>query len=173
MEAYRALFNLFPEQAAAETEIALARLLIEVGRAADAEAAARKCSDQFHQEQQADDELVARVVLVQALLDQGKHANAQKEMGDGQPLASKSENSLLRLRFALVSARVTLVSDHPRSSQRPLEQVVQLARLHGFVGIELDAQLALAQLATRIEPAATAREKLRIWRRTRVPKASA
>jgi hypothetical protein len=39
---------------------------------------------------------------------------------------------------------------------------VQLVRLHGFVGIELDAQLALAQLATRSEPAAKAREKLRI-----------
>jgi hypothetical protein len=83
-------------------------------------------------------------------------------MEAGQRFAGKSENSLLRLQFALVSAQVALTSDHPRSSQRPLEQVVQLARLHGFVGIELDARLALAQLATRIEPAATPHEKLRI-----------
>lgn len=150
------------KQAAAETEIALARLSIEEGRAADAETAARKCSEQFHQERQTDDELAARTLLIEALLARGQQANAQKEMEAGQHFAVKSENSLLRLQFALVSARVALTSDHPRSSQRPLEQVVQLARLHGFMGIELDARLALAQLATRIEPAATAHEKLRI-----------
>jgi hypothetical protein len=147
------------KQAAAETEIALASLSIEEGRATDAELAARKCRDQFHREQQADDELVAGVVLIEALLDQGKYANAQKEMEGVQSLASKSENSLFHLRFALVSARVALMSDHSRSAQSALDQVVQLAREHGFVGIELDAQLALAQLATRIEPKASARQK--------------
>ena len=150
------------KQAAAETEIALARLSIEEGRAADAETAARKCSEQFRQERQTDDELAARALLIEVLLARGQQANAQKEMKAGQHFAGKSENSLLRLQFALVSARVALTSDHPRSSQRPLEQVVQLARLHGFVGIELDAGLALAQLATRIEPAATPHGRLRI-----------
>jgi len=147
------------KQAAAETEIALASLSIEEGRTAAAEVAARKCSDQFHREQQADDELLARVVLIEALLAQGTQANAQKEIEGVQSLASKSENSFLRLRFALASARVALLSDNPRSSQRALDQVVQLAREHGFVAIELDAQLALAQLATQIEPKASARQK--------------
>ena len=148
------------KQAAAETEIALASLSIEEGRAADAEAVARKCSDQFHREQQTDDELLARVVLIEALLAQGTQANAQKEMEGVQSLASKSENSLFRLRFALASARVALMSDHPKSAQSALDQVVQVAREHGFVGIALDAQLALAQLATRIEPKASAHQKL-------------
>ena len=125
------------KQAAAETEIALARLSIEEGRAADAETAARKCSEQFHQERQTDDELAARALLIEALLARGQQANAQKEMEAGRHFAVKSENSLLRLQFALVSARVALTSDHPRSSQRPLEQVVQLARRHGFMGIDL------------------------------------
>jgi tetratricopeptide (TPR) repeat protein len=148
------------KQTAAETEIALARLAIEEGRPAEAETAARRCSQQFHQERQTDDEFAARAVLIEALLARGQQANAQKEMEGDQHFAANSENRLLRLQFALVSARVALTSDHPRSSRRPLEQVVQQARGHGFAGIELAAQLLLAQLATRIEPAAVAREKL-------------
>ena len=147
------------KQLAEETQLALAQLSIEEGHPADAEAAVRKCKEQFHQEQQADDELTADVVLIQALLAQNKHADAQKEVESGQSLATNSQNSLLRLQFALISSRVALTSEHPASSRRPLEQVVQEARRHGFLGVDLEAQLALAQLAGRTEPAA-AQKKL-------------
>ena len=44
---------------ASETELALARLAIEEGHAADAENVIRKCKEQFHQHQQAADQLAA------------------------------------------------------------------------------------------------------------------
>jgi eukaryotic-like serine/threonine-protein kinase len=147
-------------QSAAETQVALANLSIEEGHAADAEAVLRKCNEQFHHEQQTDDELAASTALIEALLAQGKQADAQKEMESVQLLATKSQNNLVRLQFALVSARVALASDHPGSSRQPLEQVIQEARRHGFLSVDLDAQLALAQLARKTEPAAAAQERL-------------
>ncbi len=60
------------KQTAAETEIALARLSIEEGNAAGAETAMRECSRQFRKEQEADDELAAITVLIQALCSEGK-----------------------------------------------------------------------------------------------------
>ena len=47
------------KQSVAETELALARLSLEEGHAAEAETVIRKCKEQFHQEGQADDELAA------------------------------------------------------------------------------------------------------------------
>ncbi|MBZ5706175.1 MAG: tetratricopeptide repeat protein [Acidobacteriia bacterium] len=137
------------KQAAAETQVALAQLAIEEGHAADAEAPARDCKEQFHREQQADDELAASVVLIQSLLTQSKHADAQKEMEDTQPLAAKSQNRFVRLQYALASARVMLMSDHPELSRRSLDQIVQEARGHGYVGVEFEAQLALAELSRK------------------------
>lgn len=50
-------------------------------------------------EQQADDELNASIVLIDALLVQGKQGEAQKEMEAAQRLAKESQNCFLRLQF--------------------------------------------------------------------------
>jgi tetratricopeptide (TPR) repeat protein len=134
---------------AAESEVSLAQLSIEEGRASEAEVAARRCRDQFHQEQQADDELGATTVLAEALLAQGKQAEAAKEMEAASQLAAKSQNTLVRLQFDLVSARMTLASDKPGSAGARLRQTLAEAHKHGYVGIEFDASLALAELELR------------------------
>jgi len=134
------------KQAAAESQVALALLAIEEGHPADAETTARKCRDQLHQEQEADDELAATVVLIQALLKQGEYSDAQAELERAEPLANKSQNLLARLQFALTAAGVLLASDHPESSRPRLEQVLKDARGHGYLGVEFEARLALAEL---------------------------
>jgi eukaryotic-like serine/threonine-protein kinase len=111
------------KQAAAETQTNLVRLSIEEGHPAEAEVAARKCREQFRQEQQADDELTASTVLIEASIAQDKHAVAQREIEMAQAPASRSQNQLIRLQFALVSARAMLASDHPESSRQVLVQV--------------------------------------------------
>jgi len=147
-------------QLAAETELALARLALEDGHPADAAASASKCKEQFRHDKQADDELTASTVLIEALLSQNKPGDAQEEMEAAQPLATKSQNELLRLRFALVSARMLLVLEHPESSRKLLDQVAQGAREHGFVGLELEDRLAIAELTSKTGNVALAREKL-------------
>ena len=136
-------------QTMAETRIALAQLLIEEGHAVDAEAAARKCKEQFHEQQQADDELVASAVLTQALLAQGNQAGAKAEVAAATPLASRNQNRLVGLQFSLACARVALVSNQPQSSRPQLEQIFKEAKAHGLREVEWEAMLSLAELETK------------------------
>jgi DNA-binding winged helix-turn-helix (wHTH) protein/tetratricopeptide (TPR) repeat protein len=148
------------KQTVAETEIALARLSIEEGRAAEAETVARKCRDQFHQDLQTDDELAASLVLIQASLGQEKQADAQKELEAAQPLAANTRNILLRLQFELASGRVARALGNSGPVRRSLQQVIQEARRRGFLSVDLEAQLTLAQLSAQTKTGAPAREQL-------------
>lgn len=144
------------KQLAGETRVALAHVSIEEGHAADAETMAREYKQQFHQEQQADDELHASEILIRALLAQGKISEAQQESQASGSLAAKSQNVLSRLEFALASARVLLEGEHSERARLPLERALHEARAHGFVGVELEARLAIAELArkTKGDPSA-------------------
>ena len=150
---------------AAETQVALAKLSIEEGHADQAETIARDCRRQFHEQQQADDELSAGIVLIGALLAQNKKQDAQKEIESDQPLAAKSQSYLNRLEFALVSAQALSASD-PQSARGKLETVLKDARAHSFVGIELETQLLLAQLEAKAGHTAAARDQMTSLERT-------
>jgi hypothetical protein len=80
---------------------------------------------------------------------QGKRAEAQREMEAAQELGHSTQNRYLRLQFELISGRVSLASDDPQTSTRLLQQVATDAHRHGFVGLELADDLALAQLANK------------------------
>jgi DNA-binding winged helix-turn-helix (wHTH) protein/tetratricopeptide (TPR) repeat protein len=134
------------KQAAAESEVAIAQVAIEEHAAADAEQVLRRCHEQFHQEQQADDELAASTELIYALLAQGKQADAQQEAQRSGALEKSSQNVLARLQFSLATARVALASEHPASAHEALEKVLREAHEKGYVGVELEARLALAEL---------------------------
>jgi eukaryotic-like serine/threonine-protein kinase len=134
------------KQTVAETELALARLSLEEGHAADAETVIRKCKEQFHQDGQADDELAAAAALIDALLDQGKSAGAAKDKEANQALAAKSTNQLNRLQFDLAAARVELAIGHLSQTRVQLQRTLDSARAHHFLGVELEVQLALAEL---------------------------
>jgi eukaryotic-like serine/threonine-protein kinase len=147
-------------QTVGETQVALAILSIEDGRAADGETNLRQWKDQFHLERQADDELAASVGLSGALLAQGKQADAKKEIEGSKELAAKSQNLLYRLQYELTFARVQLASDHPELSKPRLQQILRQARAHNFAGTELEAMLAAAELEKRSGHMANAREQL-------------
>jgi tetratricopeptide (TPR) repeat protein len=148
------------QQTAAESRVSLARLAIEEGHASDAEASVRECKEQFHRGQQADDELSASIVLIDALLAQNKQGDAQKEMRAAQQLEDKSQNRYLRLQFQLGSGRVFLASDHPEASRPLFQQVAGDAHHYGFVGLELADKLALAQLTNKTNHASQAQLEL-------------
>jgi eukaryotic-like serine/threonine-protein kinase len=148
------------KQLAGETQVALARVSLEEGHAADAEKTSREYKQQFHQEQQADDELLASEVLIEALLAQGKIDDAQREAEASGSLATKSQNVLSRLEFRLAAARVTLAGEHPRGARSSLGHLVQEAHKHGFVGAELEARLALGEFAKKTEGDVVARAQL-------------
>jgi eukaryotic-like serine/threonine-protein kinase len=154
------LQELGDKQAVAETELALARLSIEEGHAADAEAVLRKCKEQFHQVGQADDELAASVILMQAFLGQGKFVEATQEKQANHAVAVKSTNLLNRLQFDLVSARAELASGHFESSRATLERTLQSARAHHLLGVELETRLSLVELKKKLNQSAGAKADL-------------
>ena len=129
-----------------QTRVALARLGIEEGHARDAEQEARRCRDQFHQDQLLDDELGAGLVLAGALLDESKSDEAKRETVALRPLEEKTENRELQLRFSLELAR-TLAAEHDlRSSRTLLDTVSREADALGFTGLAWKAQTALASM---------------------------
>ena len=137
-------------QLAAETELSLSRLAIEEGHAADAETVIRKCNEQFHHENQSDDELDSSIALMEALLRESKSATAEKERKDNQALAAKSVNQLLRLQFDLVSARAHLATGDVTSASMLLQRTLRSARAGHLLGIDLETQLALAELKKKL-----------------------
>jgi eukaryotic-like serine/threonine-protein kinase len=134
------------KQTVAETELALARVSLEEGYAADTESVIRKCKEQFQQDHEADDELSASTVLIDALVAEGKYADAAREVDADKPMAAKSVNKLLLLRLDLASARLELVTDHRESSRTGLTSTLQSAQASGVLGTEFEARLALAEL---------------------------
>ncbi|MGB8541434.1 MAG: hypothetical protein WCD49_07325, partial [Candidatus Acidiferrales bacterium] len=148
------------KQAAGQTQLALALISIEEGRPEDAEGVVRQCQEQFRKEHQADDELSATAVLIQALLAQGKKAEAKMEVDRAQPLATKSQNRFASLQFALASASFFLSSDDPESSRTRLQQILKEAREHGYLGVEFEARFALAELDKKSGRGADAQAQL-------------
>jgi DNA-binding winged helix-turn-helix (wHTH) protein/tetratricopeptide (TPR) repeat protein len=148
------------KQAAAETELALARLAVEEGRSADAETVIRKCKEQFHQDQQADDELAASVVLIDALLADSKLPEAEFEAGQAKLLADKSANTLLHLQFEIMSARVQGLAGYFPSASADLERTLQISHSHQLLELEFETRLAIAELRNRAGQSVAARAEL-------------
>ena len=145
------------KQTAAETELALARLAIEEGRSSDAETVIRTCKEQFHQDQQADDELAASIVLIDALLAESKLPEAESEAGKAKSLADKSANTLLRLQFEMMSGRVQDLSGHFPAASTQLQKTLQSAHSHQFLELEFETRLAMAELRNRAGQSVAAR----------------
>jgi eukaryotic-like serine/threonine-protein kinase len=147
-------------QTAGESQVQLARLAVEEGRAAGGENILRQWKEQFHLEQQADDEFLSSIGLSEALLAQGKQVEAQREIEGSRELAAKCQNLFDRLQYEVASARVLLSSDHPESARAVAERALREARAHGFVGVEFDALLVTADLEKRLGQVSVAREQL-------------
>ena len=151
------------KQTAAETETALARLAIDEGHASDAETVIRKCKEQFHQDQQADDELAASIVLIDALITESKFPEAESEAARTKPLADKSGNGLFRLQFELMSARAQGLTGHFSTASAQLEKTLRSARDHHFLELEFETRLAMAELKNRAgQPVAARAEWLSV-----------
>ena len=134
------------KQAVAETELTIARLELEEGRVADGEVAARRCRDQFKQEQQQDDELDASTVLIYALLAQQKISEAQRELEQERAWAEKSHNLSLRLQFQLVASQTDLAMKQFDDARTLLNASLREARTHKLMQPQYEAELGLAEL---------------------------
>ncbi|MBS1803475.1 MAG: tetratricopeptide repeat protein [Acidobacteria bacterium] len=145
---------------AAETEMALAQLSIEEGHSSEAATAARTLRKQFELEKATDDELMAGIVLVKALLGQAKVPEARHELDSNQTLAKNSQNYFARLQYALADARVKINSDRPVDSRPLLAQIDQDTQRLGYAGLRLENRLLQAQLTGKMHQPAKANAQL-------------
>lgn len=143
-----------------ETNLSLAKLSIEMGQAAQAEGALRKSREQFHREQQLDDEISAGTALAEALLAQQKLSEARAEADSTAPLASKTQNKVIRLQFQLTNARVLLRTGKYKQALATLEQVSSESHKSGFAILVWDDELLRAELLLKTGRAPEAKQKL-------------
>ena len=148
------------KQLATESRVSLAKLAVEEGNAADAEKSARASRQQFHDDHQDDDELIADTVLINALVAQGKQSEAETEVKRDERLGSASQNRFLHLEFELACGRVLLGSDHPEASGPLLQRVKVDAQRRGFAGLELAADLASAEYSSKTKHPTEAKTQL-------------
>jgi DNA-binding winged helix-turn-helix (wHTH) protein/tetratricopeptide (TPR) repeat protein len=137
--------DLGEKQAIAETEVELAKIRILEGNPTDAEARARRCKTQFHLEQQADDELGAGLVVVDALIAETKMPEAAVEMSALDPIVSKTQNHVLQLRSLLQNARLALAMGDRQTARHHLVRTLRQAHIDGYLDIEREALRLQAQ----------------------------
>lgn len=135
----------------AETRIMMATVFIEEGRAADAEPSVREALTYFHQQNRAADELDASATLASLLLAQGRAAEAERTINNETSLL-KTANVGARVNFQLVAAQVAAANGRTQEAQRELTAVLAEAKKYHAVEHELEARLALGELALLAHP---------------------
>jgi|HubBroStandDraft_1064217.scaffolds.fasta_scaffold00322_22 DNA-binding winged helix-turn-helix (wHTH) protein/TolB-like protein len=137
----------------AETQLGLAELSLEEARSpAEQEAAVRQALEVFQKQKARDDETNAWCILARALLSEGKASAASEAIQHAWSLAAKSQNPEIRWRTAITAARInTAGKDAAHSAsviamRKELSAIIAKSRALGYLGIELDARLALAEI---------------------------
>jgi DNA-binding winged helix-turn-helix (wHTH) protein/tetratricopeptide (TPR) repeat protein/TolB-like protein len=136
------------EAYAAPVRVRLAELELESGRAAAAEAQVRDCLAALEGRQHARVETAAHTLLARVLLAEGKRDEARRELERAAPTAAGSQSRVRRLEFAIVAAGVRAAGGKAdaAASMKALEAAMAEAHRYGFVGLQFEAELALADV---------------------------
>src|ERR1700733_5597948 len=137
----------------AETQLGIADLSLEEAHSpVEQEAAMRQVIEVFQKRKARDDETLAWCVLARALLAEGKAAATAEAMQHARSLAAASQNPEIRWRTAIAAVRIdTAGKDAAHSAagivaRKELAAIITKSRELGYMGIELDARLAFAEI---------------------------
>jgi DNA-binding winged helix-turn-helix (wHTH) protein/tetratricopeptide (TPR) repeat protein len=151
----------------AGTQLALADLSLEEARPpAEQEAAVRQALEVFQKEQLPVGETGAWCTLARALLAQGKATDAKEAMRHARSLAAKSQHPEVLWQTAITAARIaTAEKDFGRTAaaaaaSKELASVITKSRELGYMGIQLDARLALAEIEMKSGQTTAGRSRL-------------
>ncbi len=159
-EAFNISKEIGEKEATAAAEVALGELEVEEGHPGNAEDPCRQAIAEFQSEKDTQDEIVARAVLARALLEQGKAAEAQKEVDAAQVLAARSQNLSSRLKIAVVAARTRAALRDSAGAETILKGALEDATKSGFVTYQFDARLAMGEIETKSGRTAAGRARL-------------
>jgi tetratricopeptide (TPR) repeat protein len=139
---------------AAESRLALAEISLEEGRPAEAESVAKDVALEFQGEKMPEMEATAYSLVARAQLDQRKYEAARYTVEQAAVLSPQSQEPFGRLSNAIVAARAHRAAEENSAlgrreaseALRRLRSVVTEARKFGFLGVELEARLAMGEI---------------------------
>ena len=149
-EALRLHEELGDKTSVAQAEVALAALEVEEGHLDAAEKRLRGAEEVLRTEGMDDTAGLAQVGLVDALLAQGRPAEAAEVAARAAAIAARSSDLGLRVTSGVASARVRAASGKPADRAAALaavDRAASEAARHGAVAHELAARLAGVELA--------------------------
>lgn len=136
----------------AQSRVELAQLDLEEGRPGEAEQPIRDALAVFTREKMLDDELNAHVLLARCLLAQGKIAEAEVALNEVRGAVARNQNPANRLLFKIAAARImAAVPGSARAASQArarseLTECMNTARTFGFLLLEFEARLAIAEI---------------------------
>jgi serine/threonine protein kinase/tetratricopeptide (TPR) repeat protein len=135
-------------------QVELARLTIEEGQPANAEAPLRQAIEEFAAEKNPTGETIARALLASALLATRlapAEAEAQKEMNAAIPYVASLQDPRPRLALTIAAARVaTAISGDPAQPRKLLDGALADATRDGLVPYQFEARFALAEILMKV-----------------------
>ncbi len=130
----------------ASSQITSAEVLLGLQRPSEAEALARLAVAVYIEDALPDDQLGAVVVLVKALLAQGKLAEAKTAFSNIRARAATTQNPSLRLAATMAEAELLAAGGNSDTAIKLLEAAVAEAHRFGLISLELEARLAWGKL---------------------------
>ena len=130
----------------AGSQMTQAEVLLELGRASDAEALARMAGDVYGERARPDDEIAAVVVIARTLLAQGRLVEAGRALADARARVRASQNPTVRFSVAMAEAELLAANRNRRQAMGILEKVVDEAHRLGLIKLELEARLAWGEI---------------------------
>ena len=146
-----------------ESQMALANLLVEEKHLPQAEVAAAKSATALQQVHSNEEAAVAFSVLARVQREQGKIDDARAAIVRAAQLLQKDGDMTARLRVKIEAAREQAASGKSEdlaSAAHNLRDLIDQASRKGLVGWQLEARLALAEIASKTPDFRTARMSL-------------
>jgi len=125
--------------------VAQATLLLEEGRKSNAETLLRQAVAGLREQHDVNVEADAQTVLIRALLDQNKIAEAQNAVLEVQKLVIQTATPELHLEADIAAASILSASGKVTDATKSLQDSIEFARKHGFRGHMFEAQLLMGE----------------------------
>jgi tetratricopeptide (TPR) repeat protein len=136
----------------------LGSLALHEGRLAEAQASIRQAAREFHELKALDEEGAALATLARAYLSERNNQEAERAIDEAVRLVKDSRNRQWRLEVELGQARVEAATGKRAAAATRLRKLQNDAR--GFLGLELEAGLTLAEVEIASGQATQGRARL-------------
>ena len=144
----------------AESQLALAVLALERGQIDETETRVREARQEFRNEKQIDDEMLADTVLARALVAQHKYEEAQREIAAGKSFVAKSQNRVNQFQLSIATAQLQAEQNRIEEAKRSLITILAEAKQTGLLEYQFEARLELGEIEMKSGKTASGRAHL-------------